>query len=233
MVRNFAVLLFLFLAVGLNAQPDRNQKFAAAGYVGVNLTQIHGDSYFGYNNVGLRFGIETQYLLQPKYFVSVGIGFSQEGARPDLQEVDEEGGNATVLKLSMVEIPLLFNYRLGDERATRKKDNHALYRSTTLQAGVKLTRLVGSRTFNRGFFDQLIQSPVYTEADIEFQDFDFAAVAGVTFQLGLKTAVFLQHSLSLKGLYAKDDLERVKDGPERVFQLRPYSLTVGGKIILY
>lgn len=207
--------------------------FAAAGYVGANFTQIHGDNFFGYNNMGIRFGIETQYLWKPKYFFSVGIGFSQEGARPDLKEVDEEGGNATVLKLSMVEIPLLFNYRLGDEKATRKKDNHALYRSTTLQAGVKLTRLVGSRTLNRGFFDQLIQSPVYTEAEIDFQDFDFAAVAGVTFPVGLKTAIFLQHSLSLKGLYAKDDLERVKGGAYEVSQLRPYSLTIGGKIVLY
>ncbi|SEQ66542.1 outer membrane beta-barrel protein [Neolewinella agarilytica] len=233
MVRVIAVFLILAMAGGLSAQPDRNQKFAAAGYVGANFSQIHGDNFFGYNNTGLRFGIETQYLLQPKYFISVGIGFSQEGARPNLQEVDKEGGNATVLKLAMVEIPLLFNYRLGDERATKRKDNHALYRSTTLQAGMKLTRLISSRTLNRGFFDQLIQSPAYTEAEIEFQDFDFAAVAGVTIQLGLKTAIFLQHSLSLKGLYAKSDLERIKGSPYMVSQLRPYSLTVGGKIILY
>ena len=231
--RYYPFFLILFLAVGLNGQPDRNQKFAAAGYLGANFSQIHGDTYFGYNNVGIRFGIETQYLWRPKYFVTVGIGFSQEGARPSLKEVDAQGGNATVLKLSMVEIPLLFNYRLGDAKATGRKNKYELYRSTVLQAGVKLTRLTGYRTHNRGFFDQLIQNPVYSEAGIDFQDFDFAFVAGVTFPLGLKTAVFLQHSLSIKGLYKKDDIGRAQAGVDWVYQLRPYSLSIGGKIVLY
>lgn len=226
-------LLLVLLAVGLNAQPDRNQKFAAAAFIGANFSQIHGDNYFGYNNAGIRFGIETQYLWKPKYFFSVGLGFSQEGAIPTLQEADEVGGNATTLKLSMVEIPLLFNYRLGDAKATRKKNNHALYRSTILQAGLKLNRLVGFRTRNRGFFDQLLPDPAYTEADIEFQDFDFAVVAGISFQLGLKYSAFIQHSLSLRGLYRPEDLELPEVQVFEVTQLRPYSLTIGGKITLY
>jgi len=221
------------MTLGLSAQPERNQKFAAAAFIGANFSQIHGDNYFGYNNAGVRFGIETQYLWKPKYFFSVGIGFSQEGAIPTLQEVDEEGGNATILKLSMVEIPLLFNYRLGDAKATRKKNNHALYRSTILQAGLKLNRLVGSRTRNRGFFNQLLLDPVYTEADIEFQDFDFAVVAGVSVQMGLKFSAFIQHSLSLRGLYKPDDLELPEALTFEVSQLRPYSLTIGGKVTLY
>ena len=87
-----AVLPILFLALGLSAQPDRNQKFAAAGYLGFNFSQIHGDSYFGYNNAGLRFGLETQYLLQPAYFISLGIGYSREGVRPSRKEIDAKGG---------------------------------------------------------------------------------------------------------------------------------------------
>ncbi|NJC27866.1 hypothetical protein [Neolewinella antarctica] len=233
MNRLYILLSLLLLGVGICAQPDRNQKFVAAGYVGANFTQVHGDSYFGYNKPGLRFGIETQYLWRPKYFVSLGVGFSQEGARPSNGEVDQRGGNATVLKLSMVEIPLLFNYRLGSKEASRKANNYALYRSTTLQLGVKLTRLTGFQTANRGFFDQLLPDPVYTEADIEFQDFDFAVVGGVTFQLGLRYGVFLQHSLSVRGLYRPDDVKLAQEGPYDVTQLRPYSITVGGKLVLY
>lgn len=228
-----AVLPILFLALGLSAQPDRNQKFAAAGYLGFNFSQIHGDSYFGYNNAGLRFGLETQYLLQPEYFISLGIGYSHEGVRPSRKEVDEKGGNATALKLDMVEIPLLFNYRLGDKNHTGKKNDYGLFRSTTLQAGVKLTRLFGFRTVNRGYLNQILDSPDFTRAEIEFQDFDLAAVAGVTIRLGLKGAFFVQHSLSVRGLYGKKDLERAQAGPFEVFQLRPYALTIGGKLVFY
>lgn len=233
MNRFYVLLPLLFLAIGLNAQPDRYQKFAAAAYLGANFSQIHGDNLFGYNQVGLRFGIETHYLLQPKYFISVGIGFSAEGASPDQDEINFRGGNAVVLRLNMVEIPLLFNYRLGDAKATGKRNNHALYRSTILQLGLKVTRLTGFRTANRGFFDQLLTNPPYTLAEIEFQDFDFAVVGGVTLQMGLKTAVFIQHSMSLRGLYRPEDVETAFAAGFEVFQLRPYALTVGAKIVLY
>lgn len=84
---SYTLLFLLFLMSSLCAQPARNQKFAGAGYLGVNLSQIHGDSYFGYNKPGLRFGIETQYLLKPQYFISVGLGYTQEGASPNEEEV--------------------------------------------------------------------------------------------------------------------------------------------------
>ncbi len=229
----YHILLFFFLAISLSAQPDRNQKFAAAGYFGINFSQIHGDSYFGYKNTGLRFGIETQYLLQPQYFVSIGIGFTQEGASPDQEEIEAKGQNAPKIDINMVEIPLLFNYRLGDKKAKGKKHNYALYQSTIIQAGLKLTRLIGYRTTNRGAFGARISNPEFSEGNIEFQDFDFAAVAGVTVPFGLKGSLLIQHSLSLRGLYRPEDVEMARRNGYDVFQLRPYSLTFGGKMVLY
>lgn len=229
----FALLPLLFLAIGIGAQPERNQKFAAAAYLGANFSQIHGDTYFGYNNLGLRFGIETHYLIKPQYFVSIGLGYSGEGALPDQKEIDQKGGNATALKLRMVEIPLLFNYRLGERKSTGRKHNYALYRSTTFQAGVKLTRLIGSRTYNRGFFDQLLLNPVFNEANLEFQDFDFSVVGGFTFRIGLKAAIYVQHSLSVKGIYDLEEVESARENGIEVSQLRPYSLTIGGKFVFY
>ncbi len=227
------LFLLLFFLANLGAQPDRNQKFAAAGYFGVNFSQIHGDSYFGYNNTGLRFGIETQYLLDPQYFISIGIGFTQEGATPDNKEVKERGDNAPKIDINMVEIPMLFNYRLGSKQGRGKKYNYALYRSTVLQVGVKLTRLIGYRTSNRGFFGSLIRNPEFSEGNIDFQDFDFAVIAGATVPVGLKGAVFIQHNLSLRGLYGPKDVEIARENNFDVFQLRPYSLTFGGKLVLY
>ena len=233
MIRICTLLILFTLAAGLSAQPDRNQRFAAAAYLGGNFSQIHGDAFFGYNKPGLRFGIETQYLLRPEYFLTVGVGFAQEGARPDRREIDAEGGNAVELRLSTVEVPFLFNYRIGDKKATGRRYNYGLYREAVLQAGVKLTRLTGFRTSNRGFFDQRITNPAYTEADIDFQDFDLSIVGGISLPVGLKYALFIQHSLSLRGLYRREDVKALRGGPVDVNQLRPYSLTVGGKMVFY
>lgn len=133
----------------------------------------------------------------------------------------------------MIEIPILFNYRLGDRKSTGRKYNHALYRSTTFQAGVKLTRLIGSRTVNRGFFDQLLINPVFNDANLEFQDFDVAVVGGFTFRIGLKGAIYVQHSLSVRGLYKLEEVEAAREVGIDVSQLRPYSLTIGGKYVFY
>jgi len=229
----YALLPLLLLAIGVEAQPDRNQRFAAAAYLGGNLSQIHGDSYFGYNNAGLRFGIETHYLLKPQYFISIGIGYSGEGAIPDSKEIELKGGNAAALKLNMIEIPVIFNWRLGDKKATGKKNNYGLYRSTSFQVGAKLVRLIGARTVNRGFFGQLLVDPEFDEANIEFQDFDFSFVTGFTFQIGLKGAVYVQHSLSIRGLYRQKEVTLAQESGYEVDQLRPYSLTFGGKFVFY
>lgn len=233
MNRCFSFLLIFFFPIFIYAQPSQNQRFAAAVYAGGNFSQIHGDSYFGYRNLGFRAGVETHYLLDHKYFLSLGIGYIQEGATPSQKEVAANGGNATVLRLSMIEIPFLFNYRLGKKGTRRKKDRLALYKSTTIHGGFKVTRLMGFRTANKGLFDQILSNPSYTEAEIDFQDFDVHGVLGASFKIGLKYAVFVQHSLSIRGLYQPEDVQRLLGRPHYINQLRPYSISIGGKVLFY
>lgn len=138
-----------------------------------------------------------------------------------------------MININMVEIPILFNYRVGDKKATGKKYDSALYRSVAMQAGLKLTRFINQRTTNRGFFGSLLTDVEFSEGNIEFQSFDLAAVVGATVPVGLKGAIFVQHSLSLRGLYRPEDVENARASFFDVLQLRPYSLTFGAKLILY
>lgn len=233
MNRYFSFLLLSFLPLFVYSQPSRNQKFAAAVYAGGNFSQIHGDSYFGYRKLGARTGVEAHYLLDRKYFLSVGVGYIQEGASPSRKEIDANGGNATVLNLSMIEIPLLFNYRLEKKKDSRRKAKLDLYKRPTIQLGFKVTRLMGFRTVNRGLFGQILANPSYTEADIDFQDFDIHGVLGASFKIGYKYAIFVQHSLAIRGLYRQEDVQRLIGRPYFINQLRPYSLSIGGKVLIY
>ncbi|OAV45197.1 hypothetical protein [Lewinella sp. 4G2] len=232
-MRPHLTLLFLTFSLALTAQPDRNQKFAAAAMVGLNMSQIHGDRYFGYRKPGIRFGVETQVLFRPELFLTVGVGYSREGAQPNAEEIRIDGGNGTQLNLSMIQVPILLNYRIGNRKATGKRDNFALYRSPILQVGAKVTRLIKFSTANRGFFDQLRAAPPINEVGLEFRDIDVAIIAGATAPIGLRYAVFVQHALSVRGLYDPDALIPYEGTRLEVSQLRPYALSVGLKINVY
>jgi hypothetical protein len=147
--------------------------------------------------------------------------------------VNDRGGNAAMLRLNVVELPMLFHYRLGDEGAVRKKDSYALFRSTTLHGGLKLTRLISYGTETRGYLNQILGDPNFTDTPLDYQDLDLPVVGGVTFRLGLNYAIFLQHGLSVRGLYDPDEVTVANRGSAEVYQLRPYSLTLGGKVVLY
>jgi hypothetical protein len=222
------ILSVLLFPVLLLAQPDRNQKFAAAGYLGLNLSQIDGDYYFGYNQPGWRFGVETQYLARPKFFFSLGIGFAQSGSRPSGKERDERAYNSVSLRLNSVEVPLLFNYRLGNKAATGSKQNFGLFRSGTIQLGLALNRLTGYRISSTGRISQLERNQNFTAVEAEFEDFDLRGIVGATVRVGLRGAIFVQHDKSILGLYRPGDV-----GLDEVLPLYPYSLTFGVKYVVY
>lgn len=220
--------LLFFLPLLLSGQPGKGQRFAAAGYLGSNLSQIDGDYYFGYNLPGIRFGLETQLLLNPKWYVSVGIGYSQLGSKPTRKEISERGGRSVALKLNMVEIPVLFNYRLGNKSAYTKKSNYGLYRSSILQLGLSLTRSTGYRISTEGTISALPRNQNFVSVEDRFENFDLYAIVGITVPVSIRTSLFVQHGKSIRGLYRPTELVR-----EEVLPLFPYYLTFGVRHVVY
>ena len=90
---------------------------------------------------GYVLGLKTQYLVRPKYFFSIGVGYSQAGAQANRSERNERKYNTVNLGLNYAEIPLIFNYRLGNKLSYTKKADYQLYRSGIIQVGVALTRI--------------------------------------------------------------------------------------------
>ncbi|OAV44763.1 outer membrane beta-barrel protein [Lewinella sp. 4G2] len=227
-MRPLLLACFFLASSFLCAQPGAKQKFAAAAYAGVNLSQIDGDYYFGYNKIGVRFGAETQILLTPKSFVTVGVGFAQAGAKSNRSERKERGNNAIDLRLNTVEVPLLYNLRLGNKRFAGKKDNFKLYRSGVLQLGFVVSRLTSYTIETSGKTERLPRNFNFAAVEDEYRDWDVKVMVGVTIPTGLRGALFIQHNKSFVGLYRPNN-----SAYDEVLPLYPYSLSMGYKHILY
>ena len=222
------LLLLCTLAGTLSAQPKRGQYFAAAAHLGVNLSQIDGDYYFGYNRIGLRAGLEAQILLHPKSYLSVGFNFSQGGSRPSRQERDDLKNNTVALRLNTIEVPLLFNYRLGNKLEVGRKQEYRLFRSVSLRAGLALTRIASYRTTAVGAPQRNEAKFNFTEVADQYRNFDLTVIAGVVIPTGLRGGIIIEHNKSVLGLYQPEVKSR-----EEVLPLFPYNLTLGYRYVLY
>ena len=229
-MRPIILTLGLLLLYGglLFAQPKKDQLFSAAGYVGLTLAQIDGDYYFGYNRAGGRFGVEGQLLLWPKTYLSVGFGYTQQGARPNRKETSRNGNAQQNLRLNTIEVPLLLHYRLGKKTATGRKDNYQLYRSSVLSVGLVYSRLASYRAEATGVIRNLERRENWLAVEDEFRRSDVYLMAGYEVKMGLRSSIWVQHSRSLLGLYRPEEFDT-----EGVISLFPYYLTLGVKYHVY
>ncbi|MCC6186062.1 MAG: PorT family protein [Chitinophagaceae bacterium] len=80
---------------------------------GVNFSQVDGDSYKGYNNIGFNTGVVVYARLMPQVAASIEILYAQKGAKSNGSQLSN-GGNAVITKqnilLNYAEIPVQLNY---------------------------------------------------------------------------------------------------------------------------
>jgi hypothetical protein len=114
--------LFLLLPLGAFAQTDApppddsgvfddklDRRFGAQIIVGGNAAQIDGDNMADYNHLGINAGLRGVIRFTPKISTSIGIFYSQEGARvnyaKDFNSVLEH------IDIDYIRVPVLFHYR--------------------------------------------------------------------------------------------------------------------------
>lgn len=228
MLRPQFVFSCLFLPLVLWCQPEKDQRFAAFVYGGPSFSQIDGDYYFGYNKLGLRFGVGANILWKPKWYTSVGLGFNQTGARPGRSEKYERGGASIDIRLNNIEVPVLLHYRLGKKDEYTKKANYRLYRSSEVQFGLALSRNTGRRIQRNGLQTQLARKEDFAAVEDQFEAMDLHFIVGITVQLGINTSLYLQHGKSILGIYRPEG-----GGLDDVLPLFPYYINVGARYVLY
>ncbi len=106
------VFIFTLVVCGLTAQENNNAVFSLRPAIGLNGCQIHGDSYDGYNKLGVFAGASVNARINEKVSLELGFYFSQKGAKhnPNPKKGDLSHYNLT---LNYVELPLTLRYMLN------------------------------------------------------------------------------------------------------------------------
>ena len=98
---NLLILHFIFFVSAISAQ----QKFKAGVIVGLNGSQLSGDTYSGYNQPGIYGGLFVQTTLSNEIQLNFDIAFSQKGSRHNPRP--EKGDfSQYYLRLNYIEIPV-------------------------------------------------------------------------------------------------------------------------------
>ena len=106
-----SILFFLFfVAYACFGQEAENKRFNLNLIAGLQGAQIDGDYYGGYNKAGVYVGLAVSRQLNDKMDFSLGMAFSQKGAR---ENPDPENGyyDFYLAKMNYLEIPIQITHK--------------------------------------------------------------------------------------------------------------------------
>jgi hypothetical protein len=105
------VSIFLLFTALLNAQENSN-VFTLKPSLGLNGCQIHGDSYSGYDKLGLFIGTSVNARLNGKTSFEIGFYFSQKGARHNQNPKNNDYTYYRV-NLNYIDLPLSLRFHVN------------------------------------------------------------------------------------------------------------------------
>jgi hypothetical protein len=133
--------LFAFLSFAvLIPFAAKSQSFNGGLLCGGITSQVNGDGYSGYHQLGWTVGAYVNLPLGQYSSAQAELKYSLFGSHSDAKEVSVYGMNPYDLRLRYVEIPLMYQYRLGRFRVNEMKLDFI-----TLEAGISLDFLTSFR----------------------------------------------------------------------------------------
>ncbi len=110
----FLFFIFFISSSHFFSQQIKENIFTLKPALGINASQIHGDSYNGFNKLGLFAGIAVNAYLNTKSSFEIGFYFSQKGARHIPNPVKGDF-NFYFLNLNYIDLPISFRYNLNKD----------------------------------------------------------------------------------------------------------------------
>lgn len=110
-MKKFQILLFAFLLTLIGTQLQA-QSFDGGLIAGPVVSQIDGDGYAGYHQLGFTAGAFARIPSDGPSSWQMELKYSLYGAHSDAKEVDY-GMNPMSIRLHYVELPILFRYNLS------------------------------------------------------------------------------------------------------------------------
>jgi len=196
MKRSLLFVLFLIIACTLPSQKVFSQRILGAVSVGMNLTQVDGDEFFGYNKIGLNVGpmIIVPFGKNRNWSVSMELLYTQKGS------YHRGATDSTSFRLQQdyVEVPLLVHF-------TDKK---------LISGGVGFSygQLINYKETKNNVFDSLFQYQT------PLSNNDISVIADLQIRLWSKLWANLRYQYSMKSnrtvvvvdpnVYPRDPLTR-------------------------
>ena len=107
----FAVWFLILMLLG--AKTTVAQSFNAGLIAGATFSQVDGDSYFGYHQLGWTAGAYVNLPVEEHFALQMELKYSLLGAHSSTKEVVEYYYNPYSLRLHYAEIPLMLQYNFG------------------------------------------------------------------------------------------------------------------------
>ena len=102
------LLLFGFNEIQGQSRSEKESTFGLSILGGMNLSQIDGDNFRGYDNIGLYAGLRGSMKFSSTMQMRVELLYSQKGSKFQSRKGANEGTKDRHIKLNYAEIPILF-----------------------------------------------------------------------------------------------------------------------------
>ena len=191
-------LLFVLFAIAFNGARGQNmygddpKPFTGALLCGLNLSQVDGDSYYGYHKGALNAGAMVYVHFRPQIGMSMELLYSRKGSRGVTEASNLAVGAYFAryyMNVNYVEVPLAL---------------HVIYGKYDLEAGASFNYLINSSE------EVIGDQPVYIDPILNrFNSYDVDWLVGATRKLYDKWFVNLRYAYSITSIRP---MERVPYG---------------------
>ena len=172
-MRHFITVLVIGLLISgtIKTQAQsRNEKSSIFGLSvlgGINLSQIDGDNFKGYDNIGLYAGLRGSMEFSPVMQMHIELLYSQKGSKFESAQGVREGEKDRHVKLNYAEIPILFAYRFN-----RPEAKTALW----IEGGISIARMLSSDIMDSE--NPSDKEFIFENIKDDFEPMDFSLIGG-------------------------------------------------------
>lgn len=187
--------VLIFLVQTVFAQQKRfnpKQRFHIGVITGLNLSQIDGDRYTGYDKAGLLVGLQGIAVLTRRLDLVTELTFSQKGSRIPYPAALYPR-NERLLGVDYAEVPFLLRIKLLHPSSEQK--------SIELETGFSFARLISSRV------EEDITRVRYAYSDLEttFRRNEFNAIVGMHVEVFKEVNLGLRANMSFSKFYVDNE----------------------------
>ncbi|MEM1328863.1 MAG: porin family protein [Bacteroidota bacterium] len=180
-------ILLLILIGSQSAEAQRRrftpkQRFHVGITTGLNLSQVDGDSFVGYDKTGLMAGLQGVAVLTPRLSLVTELLYTQKGSRVEYKDALHPR-KERLLSVNYAEVPFLLRIKLLPPDTEQKQ--------IELETGFSFARLIHSRIEEE---PSRVRYP-FTDLELDFERHEFNALVGMhieifkDFNLGARASI--------------------------------------------